>query len=136
MTKTKQRLRIVLGIAFVLAGLNHFRVPAFYITLMPDYIPAHAEMVYLSGFTEVVTGAMLLFPRTLRLGAWLAIAHLVVFFTVHIWMLQHASQRYTSVPEALLWVRLIVQFVLIAWAYWYTIDSTNPSKQKDGYHET
>ncbi len=111
---------MVLGIGFILAGINHFRVPGFYVALMPDYIPAHTWMVHLSGATEMVAGILLLIPRTTRWGAWFIVVHLLAFLTVHIWMIQHATDRYAKIPMVFLWVRLVFQFVFLAWAVWYT----------------
>ncbi len=119
MNAAKQGLKYLLGVAFVLAGINHFRTPDFYIRIMPDYIPAHAFMVYLSGVTEILAGLLLLIPKTQRWGAWAIVGHLVAFFPVHIWMIQKAD-RFSDVPLWGLWARLAFQFVFLAWAGWYT----------------
>ena len=68
---------------------------------------------------EILSGVLLLVPRTSRWGAWLIVAQLVVFLTVHVWMVQHA-ERYPDIPVAALWLRIAIQFVLIAWAAWFT----------------
>lgn len=119
MSILKTALRWLLGIAFVAAGINHFWHPDFYLKIMPDYLPWHRELVYASGVCEMVAGALLLHRQTQSLAAWGIIAMLVVFFTVHIHMLVHAD-RYPEVSPAFLWGRLLLQFVLIAWAWWYT----------------
>ena len=114
--------KLLLGVFFIVAGANHFLRPDFYLNLMPDYIPAHAFMVQLSGVTEIVAGVMLLIPPISRWGAWFIIAHLVVFFTVHFWMIQHAEDRYSDISLAALWIRIVVQVVFIAWAMWFIND--------------
>ena len=88
---------------------------------MPDYLPAHAFPVYLSGVTEIVAGAMLAIPPLSRWGAWFIIAHLVAFFSVHFWMIQE-KERYLSddVTIGLLWLRIVFQVLFIVWAYWFT----------------
>ena len=108
---------------FVLGGVNHFLNTDFYLTLMPDYIPAHAFMVYLSGVTEVMAGIMLAIPGLSRWVAWFIIAHLVVFFTVHFWMIQE-SERYIGdgATFEFLWLRIVFQVIFIVWAYWYASD--------------
>jgi len=111
--------KLLLAVFFILGGINHFRAPDFYLNIMPDYIPAHEFMVQLSGVTEVVAGVMLLIPAVSRWGAWFIIAHLVVFFTVHFWMIQHASDRYSEVPLGLLWFRIVLQVIFIVWASWF-----------------
>ena len=119
--KLKLALKILLAVAFIGAGINHFRDPTFYVRMMPDYIPAHDVMVQLSGVTEIIAGVMLFVPALSRWGARFIVAHLVVFFTVHIWMVQHAD-RYSDLPVAGLWIRIALQLVLIAWAAWFMND--------------
>lgn len=115
--------KYLLAAFFIGGGINHFLNTDFYLTLMPDYIPAHAFMVYLSGVTEVIAGVMLAIPKFSRWGAWFIIAHLVAFFTVHFWMIQE-SERYVgeTVTIAALWLRIVAQVVFIVWAYWYATD--------------
>ncbi len=121
--------KILLGAFFIFGGINHFLRPDFYLNLMPDYIPAHELMVQLSGVTEIVAGVMLLIPPISRWGAWFIIAHLVVFFTVHFWMIQHAEDRYSDVPLAALWFRIVLQVAFIAWAMWF-INDGKPASAK------
>lgn len=111
--------KYLLALLFVLGGANHFRVPDFYISMMPDYLPAHAFLVQLSGATEIVAGFMLAIPGLSRWGAWFIIAHLIVFFTVHFWMIQHAEDLYSEIPLAALWLRIPLQVAFIVWAYWF-----------------
>jgi uncharacterized membrane protein len=114
--------KVLLGVFFILGGINHFVRPDFYLNLMPDYIPSHEIMVQLSGVTEIIAGVMLLIPPISRWGAWFIIAHLVVFFTVHFWMIQHAADRYSDIPLVALWFRIVLQVIFIAWAMWFIND--------------
>lgn len=111
--------KYLLVVFFVASGLNHFRVPDFYVNIMPDYLPAHEFLVMLSGVTEVVAGLMLAVPGLSRWGAWFIIAHLLVFFTVHFWMIQHAEDLYSDIPLAGLWLRIPIQVLFIVWTYWF-----------------
>lgn len=87
--------------------------------MMPPYLPWHLFFVYLSGLAEIALGLLLLVPRFDRLAAWGLIALLVAVFPANV----HMAIRPELFPEfhtVLLWFRLPVQAVLIAWAYWYT----------------
>ncbi|MEX2016198.1 MAG: MauE/DoxX family redox-associated membrane protein [Candidatus Hydrogenedentales bacterium] len=119
MRNVKSILRYLLAVFFIGSGINHFMRPEFYVSIMPDYLPLHRELVLLSGVTEIIAGILVAIPATARWGAWLIMAHLVVFMTVHIHMIVHAD-RYPEAPLAALYVRIVMQFVLIAWAWWYT----------------
>ena len=111
--------KYLLVVFFVGNGISHFFNTDFYINILPKYLPFHLELVLLSGVTEIAAGAMLATPRISKWGAWFIIAHLVVFFLVHIDMIVHAD-RFPEVPLAGLYLRIPIQFVLIAWAYWFT----------------
>ncbi|MBA3246820.1 MAG: DoxX family membrane protein [Pyrinomonadaceae bacterium] len=112
-------LKYLLGVFFVLAGLNHFINPDFYLKIMPPYLPWHLFLIYLSGFCEIVLGVMLLIPRYTRVAAWGMIALLVAVFPANIHMAVN-SELYPNIHPVALWFRLPLQAVFIAWAYWYT----------------
>ncbi len=116
----KAGFKYLLVAFFVAGGVNHFLSPEFYLPMMPPYIPAHEFMVALSGATEIVAGIMLAIPKTSKWGAWFIIAHLLIFFTVHIYMIQEAATEFAEIPLAALWIRIPFQFLFIAWAFWFT----------------
>src|SRR5918998_4643146 len=103
---------------FVLAGVAHFINPEFYLKIMPPYLPWHLPLVYLSGVAEVALGAMLLLPKVRRFAAWGLIALLVAVSPANVHMALN-PELYPEIGPALLWLRLPLQLVLIAWAYWY-----------------
>lgn len=119
-------LRILLGLLFVLAGLNHFINPEFYLKIMPPYLPWHPALVYVSGVFELVLGAALLFKRSARIAAWGLIALLVAVYPANIHMALNPD-LYPEYSKAALWARLPIQIVLIAWVYWYTRRDTKGS---------
>jgi uncharacterized membrane protein len=112
-------LKYLLGVFFAVAGLNHFINPAFYLNIMPPYLPWHVFLVYLSGFFEVIFGILLLFPLFQSIAAWGIIGVLVAVTPANVHMALH-PQLYADIPPWALWLRLPLQLVLIAWAYWYT----------------
>lgn len=109
----------LLGVVFIIAGANHFRTPKIYERIMPPYFPAPKLMVTLSGIAEMLGGFILLNPKTQDIGAWMIIAMLIVFFTVHFFMLQNKKAS-LKLPKWLLVLRIPLQFLLIWWAYQYT----------------
>ena len=113
--------KYALGLLFALAGLYHFVNPAFYLRMMPPYLPYHLFLVYLSGFFETALGVLLLVPRHARLAAWGLIALLVAVFPANVQMALN-PQLFPDIPPAALWLRLPLQAVFIAWAYRYTSD--------------
>ena len=88
--------------------------------MMPEYLPWHAPLVAISGYAEVVFGALALLPRWKRLTRWGLIALLLAVFPANVHMAVHAK-RYPRIPSWLLWIRLPLQFVLIAWVWLATV---------------
>ncbi|HEX8709576.1 MAG TPA: MauE/DoxX family redox-associated membrane protein [Pyrinomonadaceae bacterium] len=121
-------LKYILALFFVLAGLNHFRAPDFYLRMMPPYLPWHLLLVYLSGVFEMALGLMLLFPKYQRMAAWGLIALLVAVFPANIQMAVNPG-LYPEFGRGALWARLPLQAVLIAWAYWYA----RPASRKNSH---
>lgn len=115
----KQALKYVLAAAFVLAGINHFLDPQFYLAIMPPVFPAPLFLIYLSGFFEIAFGILLLVPKFSRFAAFGIIAVLIAVFPANIYMAAN-PQMFPEFSSAALYLRLPLQFILIAWAYWFT----------------
>jgi uncharacterized membrane protein len=118
MSTFKLVMKVLFGVLFILAGLNHFRDPDFYEKMMPPYLPWHLQLVYLSGACEAALGVLLLIPQCSILAAWGLIALLVAVFPANVHMALH-TELYPYSP-VVLWLRLPLQGLLIAWAYWFT----------------
>jgi uncharacterized membrane protein len=103
------------GPFFVAAGALHFVRPRMYVAIVPDYLPAHRELVYASGVAEALGGAGLLHPATRRLAGRLLVATLVAIFPANVWMAQHPERYRVPGGRAALIARLPLQAVLIAW---------------------
>jgi uncharacterized membrane protein len=112
--KTKRSAR-ALAAFFTFAGTMHFVRPRQYVAIMPDYLPAHRELVYASGVAEIAGGLGALPKRTRRAAGWWLVATLVAVFPANLHMALH-PERYRAIPRALLYARLPVQGLFIAWA--------------------
>jgi len=108
----------VFGILFVIAGMMHFTKPHIYERIMPPYIPYHKTMVLLTGILEMLFGFMLMNSETQTQAAWGIMILLVLFFSVHIYMLQN-ERASLKLPRWVLIARIPLQFVLLFWAYQY-----------------
>ena len=115
----KTTLRIVFALFFVGAGVNHFLKTGFYLRMMPPYVPMHLAMVQISGSAEVVLGLLLLVPQTTAMAAWGLIALLIAVFPANVQMALH-PETFPEFSPGALWLRLPLQAVMIAWAFWYT----------------
>lgn len=115
-------LKYLLAIAFILAGVNHFLNPAFYLRMMPPVLPAHLFLIYLTGVLEIGLGILLIVPKFSRLAAWGIIALLIAVFPANIYMAMN-PQLFPEFSVIALYIRLPLQFVFIGWAFWFAKNS-------------
>ena len=99
------------------AGILHFVIPRQFESMVPDYLPAHRELVQVSGIVEGIAGVATMVPRARRFGRRLSIATLIGVFPANLNMAVH-PERYPAVPggRAALLARLPLQGLLIWWA--------------------
>ncbi|MGK7369773.1 MAG: DoxX family protein [Candidatus Halalkalibacterium sp. M3_1C_030] len=112
--------RYLIGVVFILAGLLHFLKPALYIKIMPDYIPWHKAMVYLSGIAEIAGGIGILLPPVRYAAAIGLILLLAAVYPANIDMAVKAVKKrgWISLFSILMILRLPLQFVFMYWVYW------------------
>jgi uncharacterized membrane protein len=122
MSWPKRILLWLMGIFYVVGGINHFANTDFYVPMMPPYLPLNVELVYLSGVAEIGLGVAVLIPAFRRLAAWGIILLLIAIFPANLHIALH-NLPLGGRAEGLgiwNWVRLPFQAVFIAWAWWST----------------
>jgi uncharacterized membrane protein len=103
---------------YIWAGINHFRMPKFYLKMMPNYLPMHKQLVDWSGIAEIILGISLLFEQTRAYSAWGIILLLLAVFPANVFML--TSGKFSRIPKWFLYARFPLQILLIYWAYVFT----------------
>jgi uncharacterized membrane protein len=112
---------ISLAVLMVIAGAMHFVAPAAYVRIVPRSLPAPRALVLVSGVFEVLGGIGLLVPETRPVAAWGLIALFIAVFPANVNMaVNRIGFGRKPGPAWLLWARLPLQAVLIAWAYAFT----------------
>ncbi len=112
------RTRLLRGLAaafFTIAGILHFTNPAFYLAMMPLWLPAHDLLVQVSGVAEIAGGVGLLMPQFRRAAGIGLILLLIAVFPANIQMLLNA--RAAGTAELALWIRLPFQILFIWWIW-------------------
>ncbi|RIL06500.1 MAG: DoxX family protein [Proteobacteria bacterium] len=115
-----------MGVAYALAGWNHFRDPGFYLPMMPPFLPSHRELVELSGAAEAGLGLGALAlghdARLRRAIAWGVVGLLVAIFPANLYV-AFENVALGGAEQGLgvwNWVRLPFQALFVAWAWIYT----------------
>lgn len=85
---------------------------------MPAWLPAHDALILISGAAEIAGGIGILVPRTRRAAGFGLILLLVAVFPANITMLRLGRMHEAPAwAEALLWLRLPAQGLLIWWTW-------------------
>lgn len=109
----------LMAFLYILAGINHFRVPHSYIKIIPSYFPNPKLLNILSGGSEILLGALLCVPSVSKYAAVGIIALLIAVFPANLFM--YADEKANmGLPNWVLLLRLPLQIVLIIWAYRYS----------------
>ncbi len=117
---------VLFGLAafFINVGVDHFVNPEFYLSIMPPAFPLHLEAVYISGFFEVLGVVGVLIPRLRKIAGWGLVALLVAVYPANIYM-AITPEAFPEASVALLYVRLVFQFLFFYWAFSVTKSAYN-----------
>jgi uncharacterized membrane protein len=109
---------------FGVSGTLHLTRPRLYQPLMPDFVPAHREVIYASGVAELACAAGLLHPRTRRLAGYAGAALLVLVFPGNVKMADDARRSRSTRFKTIAYGRLPLQLPMIraAWRAARTTD--------------
>lgn len=118
MKRIKTASKYLLAIFMIMAGTLHFVNPAFFLKIVPPYLPFHKELVLVSGVCEILLGVLLLIPKCSHLAAWGVIALLIAVFPANIYLFQ--NQDLMPASPLVHFLRLPLQGVFILWAYLHT----------------
>lgn len=116
----KSSSRWLMIMFYVLAGINHFISPNFYLPLIPPYLPSPFGINIVSGIVEVIFAIFLMFKCTQKWAVHGIILMLIAFIPSHVYFIQINSciQGGLCVASWIGWVRLlIIHPILIFWAW-------------------
>lgn len=121
--KLRTVVRWWLAVNFAIVGVAHFTHADLFVAIMPPYLPAHLELVWISGVFEILGAIGLLVPLSRRFAGFGLLALLVAVFPANLHMA--INEVYLPVewlPQSQLglWLRLPFQLVF-AGAIWFSM---------------
>jgi uncharacterized membrane protein len=117
-----RRSRLLLGVAFVGAGVNHFVMPSHYEQIVPPSMKGRARsLVAISGVAEIAGGLGVLLPWTRRSAGLGLVALLAAVFPANLYMAR-APEHFRKIPPWALYARLPLQPLMMMWAWRATRD--------------
>ena len=108
----------VMGIFYIIVGIKHFQDPSWFVQIVPPILPYKYELVYISGFFEVLLGILLMIPRFQSIAAKGLMALLICVYPANIYLAQTNGVA-LGISPLIAWGRLPFQFVFIGLAYWH-----------------
>ncbi len=109
LTRDVRALAVILGGS----GVIHLVKPEVYEPLMPEFVPAHREVIYASGVLELFCAAGLLHPSTRRLAGWVSAAVLLGVYPANLKMAGDAMKTHNRRFQAIAIGRLPLQLPLL-----------------------
>ena len=108
----------IMGIFYIMVGIKHFQDPSWFVQIIPPILPYKYELVYISGFFEVLLGILLMIPRFQSIAAKGLMALLICVYPANIYLAQTNGVA-MGISPLIAWGRLPFQFVFIGLAYWH-----------------
>ncbi|MFN3848119.1 MAG: hypothetical protein ACK4NY_01765 [Spirosomataceae bacterium] len=109
----------------IFTAIGHFTFTKGMALMIPPMIPLKTEIIYFTGFLEILLGICLLIPRLSIYSGWILIAFFILLLPANIYAsIKHIDyQKATFDGNGLdyLWFRIPLQFLFIAWTYFSTI---------------
>ena len=110
---------VLIAAIFIGAGTLHLLRPSTFVGMVPPWLPMPMLLVVVSGVCELLGGVGVLVPATRVAAGWGLIALLVAVFPANVFMaLRNAQPPRRTVDKWVLWVRLPLQAIFVAWVWW------------------
>src|SRR5690349_13594952 len=95
---------------FLTSGTVHLVKPDIWEPLMPDWVPAHREVILYSGIAEILCAAGMALPPTRKLAGRASAALLAIVYVGNLKMAVDASKTNKPAFKAVAYGRLPLQF--------------------------
>ena len=116
---------LVMSIFYINVGIKHFTDPNWFLNIMPPLLEfVGLELVYISGFFEILLGVLLIFPKSRKIAAYGLILLVIAVYPANLYLAFYETpQKLTGYdPFIVSWVRLPIQFIFLGLAYWHSKD--------------
>ena len=112
---------LVMSLMYIFIGTKHFTDPQYFINITPPQIYYKSFAVYFTGVLEILGGALILYKRTRKFGAYILIILLIIVFPANIYLyVSEVPQNLMGISKTQALVRMPFQAPLIILAYWHS----------------
>lgn len=122
--------RISISAMLFFIGSSHFFIPENLMEMIPPAIPFALSIVYVTGFLELLFGALFLFDKTYKLTGKILIVYFILIWPANIYHAINAGEIPGGIEQYIPyyhWVRaILIQPLFILWTWL----SMTPSKSE------
>jgi len=119
MSKFKTGLCWLIAAFFMTAGIFHFVKDDVFAAIVPPLLPFPKFIVHVTGVIEIILAIMIVIPKTRQLAGTLFAPYLLAILPANIYMaMYNIPLGETAASPAALWIRVALQFPLIALIWW------------------
>ena len=117
--------RIAMSIMLCFTALGHFVFTKGMSMMIPQFIPFKTNLIYITGFFEILMAIGLFVPKMKVISAWVLIIFLLLMLPANVYASIHKInyQKGTFDGNGLsyLWFRIPLQLFFIIWTYFSAI---------------
>ncbi len=117
--------KTALAAVLLFTSLGHFLYTKGMGMMLPDFIPFHTELIYLTGVIEIVAAAGLFITSLRATTGILLIVFFVLVLPTNIYAaikrLNYETGTFDGKGSSYLWFRIPFQFLLILWTYFFVV---------------
>ncbi len=112
----------LMSLFYIYTGIKHFTDPNYFLAIMPLYLNWHLQLVYLSGFFEIILGFGLL-TKYRKHSSWGLILLLIAVFPANIQLIMsEKAQLALNITKEAAIIRAPFQLLFIYLTYWSSAD--------------
>lgn len=106
-----------LSLILFAAGIVHLMDPYSFVNAIPLFVPWKLELVYLTGYLEILLALGLWWRKKRVLTASIITTYFILLLPIHFYVSINVIPMFGISDPFLLWGRTLFQLVFIAWAF-------------------
>lgn len=113
--------RIAMSAMLLFTAIGHFAFTKGMTMMLPDFIPFKTQVIYFTGFIEILAAIFLFVPNLRTITAWLLTAFFILTLPANIYAaikeVDYQKGTFDGNGITYLWFRIPLQILFIVWTY-------------------
>ena len=118
--------KFALSVMLVFTSIGHFKFTKGMTLMLPDFIPFKKELVYGTGYIEILAAICIWIPSLRVITGILLIIFFILILPTNIYAAQKRLNYETGTFDgkglSYLWFRIPFQILLIVWTYFFVVN--------------